>query len=310
MANEKKVTESIFEERRPQNLYVRHNNEIKGPFPRGLVRNFVLIGRFKVEDEASGDGESWFEIQSDPSLIPKEMRNLKTKADRERLERAQRRQDERSQDRRTDMSHSDDSERRGQDRRQKEPGEVIEHREHVNKLITNYRDKKQTYLPLVVMGVILAVIFIFTLQIEQQNPASVLQKPDCHSSPAPGVVWRNCSKEGLVAVSVNLKGADMLNADLRGADLHGSNLQFSKLLYANLSMANLSYADLRFAQLYGAGLRNADLTNANLTSANLSYANLKGAKIGGAQLINTRFDRTIWIDGTICKPGSIGVCLK
>lgn len=310
MENEKKTADFTLEGKKPQNLYVRHNNEVKGPYPRGLVRNFVLIGRLQVEDEASGDGESWFEIQSDISLIPKEMRNIKTKADQERFERAWRRQDERARDRREDRGQTEDSERRGRDRRQKEPEERLQHRKKLNDLVSNYQKNKQTFLPLVVMLVILSVIFIFAGQMEKQNPAIVLQKADCNAAPAPAVVWRNCRMEGLIAASANLKKADLQNADLRGADLHGSNLQFAKLYYANLSTANLSYTDFRFAQLVGAGLRNADLTNANLISADLSYANLKGARIGGAQLENTRLDRTIWVDGTICKSGSIGVCLK
>jgi len=41
-------------------------------------------------------------------------------------------------------------------------------------------------------------------------------------------------------------------------------------------------------------LLNADLTGADLTNANLTEANLEGAT---------------WIDGGICQPGSIGMCI-
>lgn len=64
---------------------------------------------------------------------------------------------------------------------------------------------------------------------------------------------------------------------------------------ADLTGANLRGANLRWADLRGADLSGADLGGADLTGTRLSGANLSGA---------------IWVNGTICGPGSNGNCIR
>jgi uncharacterized protein YjbI with pentapeptide repeats len=96
----------------------------------------------------------------------------------------------------------------------------------------------------------------------------------------------------------NLYGENLSGADLEGANLQGTNLYRANLAGATLSKVNLQGANLSRASLQGTDLEGADLQGANLRKSNLQGATLKDAKLGGA----------IWINGTLCKTGSIGEC--
>ena len=63
---------------------------------------------------------------------------------------------------------------------------------------------------------------------------------------------------------------------------------------------DLSNVDLHDETLCGADLSGANLSWARLLFANLSVASLSGADLSGAT----------WTDGTKCKEGSIGTCIK
>lgn len=91
-------------------------------------------------------------------------------------------------------------------------------------------------------------------------------------------------------------------------DLSGAKLSNLFLEYADLSGANLSGADLSNAMLANANLSKANLTNANLSNANLSYVVLTGADVTKANLNKAYLDQATWINGKMCKVGSIGVC--
>ncbi len=81
--------------------YTRRENTRRGPFSSADVRRYVLLGRILPGDHMSRDGEHWSPLRELPELLPNEMRNVQTAADRERLRQAQ----------------ADADERRGRDRR-------------------------------------------------------------------------------------------------------------------------------------------------------------------------------------------------
>ncbi len=293
-----------------QNLYVRRKKIVKGPYPRSLIRNYLLIGRLRMNDEVSGDKENWFQIKDDKTLIPKEMINVKSKEDKDKLKLAQRRQDERAEDRRRKGAILSEKDRRDSDRRIDESEELKQYREKRSKLSKQYgRINYSFFSVLIFIGIISGLSYV-TYLIVNQIPTKISVAVNCNAKPRPGINWKNCKLEGIVVVVKDMTGAFLQNTNLRGADLHGSNLSGSDISYANLNAAKLSYTNLSHAILIGAGLRDADLTNADLSNANLSYANLKGAQLGGARMKGINLSRTIWIDGTICKQGSIGTCLK
>ncbi|MGB3363277.1 MAG: pentapeptide repeat-containing protein [Thermodesulfobacteriota bacterium] len=135
-------------------------------------------------------------------------------------------------------------------------------------------------------------------------------------------------------INANLAGAKLGNADMTGADLTEANLTSASLLTtnltgANLTFANLATADMTASKLPGANLTGAnlntarlvranlieatltraDLTNANLFNADLARAGLLNAILTGADLGNANLVGATWIDGGICQPGSIGMCI-
>ncbi len=73
--------------------------------------------------------------------------------------------------------------------------------------------------------------------------------------------------------------------------------------------ANFRYANLRSAVLTDANLRWTDLRGANMESANLEGADLLGANIAGMKYKSARLSGARWVNGIICRPGSVGVCL-
>ncbi len=106
--------------------------------------------------------------------------------------------------------------------------------------------------------------------------------------------------EGRILYMQDFYGASFLRANLVSAQLFCANLSFADLSFANLSDANLSGADLSDANLNSADLSGADLRDADLRDANLSFANLSDANLSGA----------IWVNGKVCKEGSIGECIQ
>ncbi len=84
-------------------------------------------------------------------------------------------------------------------------------------------------------------------------------------------------------------------ADLRKATLRDSNIQDSSFSGADLQRADLRDCVFSRVRFNGADLRRADLRNSLLTEVDLSGADLSGA---------------IWTDGTVCAPGSLGVCRR
>ncbi len=68
--------------------------------------------------------------------------------------------------------------------------------------------------------------------------------------------------------------------------------------------------DLYKANLDALDLTGADLRGANLKRAKLRRATLIEADLTGANIIGTNFEGAMWIDGTICQKGSIGICVR
>jgi uncharacterized protein YjbI with pentapeptide repeats len=91
--------------------------------------------------------------------------------------------------------------------------------------------------------------------------------------------------------------------DLRGADLRGLNLNGANLEGANLLEANLEGVTLVKAVLDDASCEKTNFSNAKLQGASMDHATLDAADFKGADLQDV-----IWIDGRLCKKGSIGTC--
>lgn len=293
--------------------YTRRDEKIRGPFPVGLISRYMVLGRILPEDELSTDRLTWQRADSVWELKPDALRpSVGGGKGSPRLEQARRWEDERrgfdrraSESPETEKLHRE--QRRGTERRASQRQEQVQHQlasYHVRKSL----EPKPEYKPVRVMLVVIVALILAALM--YLTPRNELPIPvRCDAPPAPQVNWNNCSLQGVMLEGWDLRISKMRNTDLAGANLRGALLAESDLAYSNLSLANLSYANLERADLIGATLRNADLSSANLQAANLSYTDLTGASLGGADISNAKLDNAIWLDGTLCAPGSLGQCL-
>jgi len=281
--------------------YLRRGTRVDGPYPAGLVRRHVLLGRVQPADEVSHDGVHWHRVGDLPQLVPDILHaDPADPQARQRLEAARRWADERLQ--------AGES-RGGSDRREPESPVMIDHRESLTQRLAGRRGASvnrllsATLLPVIIV----AGFVIISLQlIGERDPGGAAL---CQAPPLPGINWNNCRLAGIQLPDADLANASLSNADLTGAVLHGSRLAGADLRYVNAAQADLRRADLENAQLVGSSLRGADLSAARLKGADLSYADLTAANLAGSDLQGARLDHAIWNDGATCLAGSIGQCL-
>jgi hypothetical protein len=286
--------------------FVRRDGKVRGPFPSGTVRRFVLVGRISPGDEVSNDRKSWQAVAQVPEVLSPEVRKALKEGDLASLLPAQMREDERTgRERREKSEDAKYAGRRKGERRQGETDVAKGHREAK----TNLRElRSQRTLP--VSG-ILAIGLLISLAVGYGfyiGAPEAIPEPDCLAKASPGVNWRNCRVESLEAESADMDGALLNNGVFPGARLSGSRINNADLQYADLSRADLSYVEFRGSLLKGANLARGDLSYADLSGADLSFSNLTDANLGGARLEGAIFDHAIWLDGRKCQPGSVGGC--
>ena len=78
--------------------YVRRGSAVQGPFSIEQVHRYLLLGRVRLTDRVSEDGERWSRVTQCPELIPDGMRDLGTEEGLARFEAARRAVDEREPD--------------------------------------------------------------------------------------------------------------------------------------------------------------------------------------------------------------------
>jgi len=285
--------------------YVRRGKVTKGPFPAAQITRNISQGRIRGDDQISRDGEDWLPVAVVTALHPEGYRGSQTKKfpvrqqDEERLKVSRRKQEEAA-------AALEKERRKQQDRRASESEEVLERRQRRERIVESLHPKRIHAGRYVVLALLL--IGILTLVGVMLTPGERQDKPDCQAPAAPGVNWSNCHLQGM-----DLSDLDLIDAKLRNSDAHntifvGTRLEGADLAYADLALAKLGYANLQHALLKGANLKGADLSNADLRGADLSYADLTGALLGKAVLDGAHFGNSIWIDGRLCAPDSIGDC--
>ncbi len=276
--------------------YIREQGDItKGPFTTSIINNQLSQHRLKATDEVSKDQihwqplSSWSEYQADHSD-----NTVKQLDERDGF------------DRRNNQQTKQPTQRSNNERRAIEDDGDIQRRQRRTKLMQKFRQRKQALFwpTIAVISASLLVLFLGVFYAESLP----ISKSNCNAAPAPYVNWENCVKP-----KINLKNADLSNAQLRNSQLSESNLMNATLngadlAFADLYSANLSYSRMQNTNLKGANLKHADLSYADLTNSDLSYADLSQANLGGSKLDNARFDHAIWINGKVCKTGSIGQC--
>lgn len=284
-----------------QPYYIRHKQQVKGPFPAGQIRQALLVGRYTLRDEVSVDRQEWSPILQHPDLVPDVlMGDPQDPRYQERLQAARRWADERR------PAHGEVVEGETEQRRRPEDYATLEYRDNRESVYRRLRNRREiAYVQALGVGAVLLVLLYAGFRYMPSTPQTESQ---CSAPAAPAIDWRNCRLAGLQAIEARLEQARLDSAILVGSNLFGAHLHQAQLDYADLSVSNLSFADLRGASLKGTNLQQADLSGADLRDANLAFANLKGAVLDGSKLNGAVLDNAIWIDGRVCAPGSTGEC--
>jgi len=243
-----------------------------------------------------------------PSLIPDILEADKDDPiQQERLMAARRWADERlARDRRDTSPDARANERRdASDRRDLELEDVLEHRS-ILRGRSNGKEVKGVFTAELFLAAVVILIAWAGYYAYQNQPEKIVI--NCQAAPQQGINWTNCILLNKNLQSANLENAILLNTRLAAANLQSANLKAANMSYVDLSNANLIGADMSNGMLKGANLSNADLRGASLVNADLSFANLTGANVKSVNLEGAQLSKAIWIDGSTCAEGAVGVC--
>jgi len=80
--------------------YARRNGTVRGPFTSEHVARYILLGRIRLNDELSPDRVRWQPVRDYPELFPKELLQLSSWEDYQKLVVARMKVDERAHQRR------------------------------------------------------------------------------------------------------------------------------------------------------------------------------------------------------------------
>lgn len=275
--------------------YIRSlpDNEIKGPFPAGQISQEILLGRHHLDDEVSHDKEEWIKLGKVPEILPAILAEDSDDPEiQDRLAAARRWADERrGLNVKPNKNHRDES------------PEI----NRLQGLISNAQGKNNRWMGFVLVGAVLSIVFAIIFLAFKYSPEKELVI-NCSPVVAQNSVFDGCDLSAVNLSHKSLMTASFMNADLYKANLDGANLFKANFKYAQLYLASLHQTNLSQANLKGANLVEANLSKANLSYADLSYADLRRANISEANFSNANLSNAIWIDGSSCKKGSIGVC--
>ena len=298
--------------------YVRQGEKISGPYPEQLVARHVLLGRYKRHDQVSVDQSLWVALEDVPELLPVDTVQAANEDNPdkrawygERQKASLRWRDERNvPDRRIAQKLGSPLHpiRSTKDRRRMDEGpETMAMRQrHADNELQLKKNRERFYST---AAVLITVAFALLIVVSVASPVipvkvgMVIPGADCKQPPGQQVNWSGCDKNGVKLAGANLRNANLVTAHMQGASLNGASLD-----YAQLGGVDLTMADLSRASLIGANLTGADLTSANLSGADLHFADLRGASLDNVNLDGAILDNTVWIDGKVCGPDSVGQC--
>ncbi|MFK5894783.1 MAG: pentapeptide repeat-containing protein [Pseudomonadota bacterium] len=262
--------------------YWKKNGKVTGPFAKGLIQQYILLGRIHANDLMSQNKESWRKVSTITDLIPDEVKYKGNTNYTERLKAAKRWADDRGDSR---------------------------------EIKTDYKKRKNiTHIGIHTLGLKALILFMIFLILGVGaafyfTPQKTSGQINCQAKPVARIRLDGCALSGKSFANLDmqyasLKNVQMLNTNLSSTILSHSQMQYSQLDNSNLTDTKLDYADLTAASFSGVILHNTDLSYANL-----SYANLKGAKAKDIKLTGTVLSKTIWFNGKVCASSSIGRCL-
>ncbi len=263
--------------------YWKKNGKVKGPFAKGLIQQYILLGRIHGKDLVSQNKESWCKVSSVPDLISDKIKHKGNNNNTERLEAAKRWADDRE-------------EARGEYKAN------FNQRKNITHIGIHTRSPYTLILVIILLMFGLWFIFYFT-------PEKSAEQIDCQAKPTVKIRFDNCRLSGQNFANLDMQYASLKNTHMHNTNLSQTILSHSQMKYSQLNNSNLTGTKLDYADLTAASLTDAVLHNTDLSYANLSYANLNGAKVNNIIITGTILSKTIWFNGKVCSSASIGRCL-
>lgn len=261
--------------------YARRNAQMLGPYAPETFERYVLLGRIRLSDRVSCDGEAWYRLADRPDLLPTAMQDLESPAGRARYEAARR--------------------------------QVEERRRLGWRWVVALGKRLQTrsIIASAAGGLVILVLSLALVGWQLELGGGRAPSPNCEATAAPGVDWSYCIKYDLrIPAGTDLHDFTAQHAALRAAVLRQVNLRGAVLRHADLQNADLRGTDLRDADLRGADLRGARLNGSVLAGADLRDSDLRQAEFEDADLSDARLTGAAWASGRWCGEGSVGECRR
>ncbi|OYY95834.1 MAG: hypothetical protein B7Y41_00670 [Hydrogenophilales bacterium 28-61-23] len=282
--------------------YLRHENQVFGPFPTPQIEAALKSGEVDPQWEISLNEADWISIEE--SNLFKEDPEPVSGGDSEesaswRDQQIQARKKWLHEDATvTEVVHDP-----AQDAATR--NSIVRDHLRTQALLQAEQSKRTSpWVVLLAMGLIAAIgVSVWFGQHDKPIQAGIGKASDCAAGFADGLNWSACDKRGF-----SQPGAKAANARLDKVQLDDARLNGADLAYASLKNASLRNAELANINLSGADLSGADLSGADLTGADLRYAVLTAANLTGTRLESAKLDKATWNDGRVCAEGSIGAC--
>ena len=282
--------------------YLRHEDQIFGPFPAPQIAEALKEGEVGQDWEISLNGVDWLNIAESGQFRAEQASWLGG----ENAESVSW-HDQRLQARKRWLQEGTGVTEEAHDPARDAAARSSIARDHVRTQALLREDKNRRRSPwilLLAVGVIAGIgVTVWLGQGDKPIQAGIGQTVHCAALLSDGVNWSGCRKSGHVQPSARARNARMDSAWLDGARLAGADMA-----YASLKNANLRNAELGSANLTGADLTGADLSGADLTGANLSYAVLRNANLTGVRFSATKLGKATWINGQPCATSSMDAC--
>lgn len=236
-----RVTADVLEaEQIADHWFIRRGGQVRGPFPSGRIRRYLLEGHVTLEDEVSQDKKDWRLVSRVPEVVPRQFRY----------------------DDSEDEAAFEDQEKR--DQRKAMLTMVL--------AVVLFGLALATTLWLGDPGQNGAAAC-------DAAAAPGVRWQNCHKEGlvAPSAKLSGAHMANARLMRARLAGAELAQADMRFVDLTQADLAYAKLQQADLTGGNLRGVDLSNADLRGADLSFVDLSEARLGGALFDGARLRGA---------------------------------
>jgi len=286
--------------------YLRHENQVFGPFPAPQIEEALERGEVSPDWEISLNENDWLSIADSAQF--KAEKATWTAGDTTKLpqETASWRE-QRQQARDRWLQDGSGVTQVARDPVQDAAARNSIAQDHIRTHALLQAEKTKRTSPWVALLALVLVAgvggTVWWGQRDKPIQAGISHAINCAVALTEGVNWTGCLKRGYAQPDVKARNARLDKTQLDDARLKGADLA-----YATLRSASLRNAELVNVNLTGAELSGADLTGADLSGADLRYAILTAADLTGTRLNTAQLGKATWSDGRICAEGSIGEC--